>query len=139
MTITKRRARILALSLREKAADIREGKLTPTSGRAIDSTGAPVCAFGHALHAAARSESMTLVEAGYNDVALKRFLNGEYELELSAQARWEIERQANVISSCNDSSFAIDCAPNQFDRENLADTMIKLAQQLELVAMGGSL
>lgn len=133
-SVMKRRARVLARALREKAGRILEKTLIPGRDAALATGGAPVCAFGHALCMAAREEGVDLGTHAktYNDSLLREFLNGEYRKEVDADTDAELRELAGQIARHNDLAFGHEQnIANEREVAPTSQAMVALAERLE--------
>lgn len=127
---TKKRARALAGSLKAMAARVNDGSLVPGIHAVTDSTGAPVCAFGHALVDACRDVGVAPPVLGHsNTYELERFLNGDYAQSVSPDTRQFIRWDAARIADWNDRTFS----DQPTSRSLVTYYMLALAEKLDVL------
>jgi hypothetical protein len=131
------RAKLLLDKMREVAEEIRDGSLTPGTGRAIDGDNSPVCAFGHAASRAAKEAKVHLGLVGGNYTCLAIFLNGDYDSSVPYDDMCKISWEMRRIEQSNDSVFSTGAFKALADdglpaaRERVANVMKNVADIIE--------
>jgi hypothetical protein len=129
------RAEVLMTKLREVATEIRDDRLTPRTGQAINWRGEPVCAFGHAVCRAAKEVGIVLVSENANYHTLVVFLNGDYEDALAEDDKDDLRQQARSIERTNDRVFSLPATPTQIDRREVASAIEEAADRMEAILL----
>lgn len=135
-TIVKR-VRALRNALASVANDIRYEYLEPGVQIAFSKDGVPVCAFGHAVQRAADrvgggcwTKPEQTIEGNF--AAMARFLNGEFNQQLSLSTQHFLNVLLLQISNANDEAFrgSSPAALRLKWRERLIDRIDLLASSL---------
>jgi hypothetical protein len=129
------RAKLLLDKMREVAAEIADGRLTPGVRRAINYIGEPVCAFGHAACRAAKEAGVTLRSEDGNYPVLVELLDGDYGSALSPDEQDEVAHRTRQIERSNDRTFSEASTAGTSDREELARLIEDTADSLEHILL----